>query len=462
MKKNAATAPVNRITEGVIWKQLLFFFFPILFGTFFQQLYNTVDMIVVGRFLGTEAVAAVGGSSAQILNLIVGFFTGLSAGAGVIISQYYGAEQRERVNDAIHTAYAFCLVGSVVFGGIGYFASPAILRMMNTPADIMAPSVLYLRIYFAGILFVFIYNIGSGILRALGNSKLPLYFLIICCFVNIFLDLLFVLVFGWGVAGVAIATLLAQAVSAVLVTVTLMRSTVLCEFHIKNIRFYGGILKAQLRIGIPGGLQSVMYSISNVLIQSAVNVYGTKTAAAWSASSKVEAIFWMISGAFSVAITTFVGQNYGAGKPDRVRKGTRVCLWMHQGTALFLCCMMLLFATPLFKIFITDPEVIEIGKVVIRGIVPYYVIFSFIEIYSSALRGLGDVLVPMMLTLGGICLLRIVWILVVLPFHNTLETIIFSYPLSWCVTGVLFIFYYAWKITKVSKKMAALSSVQNP
>ena len=432
----------NQITEGVIWKQLLVFFFPILFGTFFQQLYNTVDMVVVGRFLGTEALASVGGSSGQIVNLVVGFFTGLSAGAGVVISQHYGAENREKVNDAIHTAYAFSIAGGVFFGILGIAASPAILRLMNTPAEIMDLSVLYLRIYFGGILFVFLYNVGSGILRALGNAKLPLYFLIVCCVVNILLDLLMVVGFGMGVAGVALATVAAQGISAALVTITLLRSRVLCEFHLSGIRFHAGVFRAQLHLGIPGGLQSVMYSFSNIIVQAAVNVYGTQTAAAWSADSKLEAIFWMISGAFGVSITTFVGQNYGAGKLDRVLKGTRVCLWMDQGASILISVLLVVFARPLFGIFTTDPEVLEIGVTIVRMIAPFYVVFSFIEILSSTLRGVSDVVIPMFLTMAGVCVLRILWILVLLPRHASLETIILNYPVTWVVTAALFLLYY--------------------
>lgn len=439
----------NQITEGVIWKQLLIFFFPILFGTFFQQLYNTVDMVIVGRFLGTAALASVGGSSGQMVNLVVGFFTGLSAGAGVIISQFYGAQQRERVNDAIHTAYAFSIVGSIVFGALGILCSPMILRLMNTPDEVLAGSTTYLRIYFAGILFVFVFNVGSGILRALGNSRYPLYFLIVSCLVNIVLDLVAVLGFRMGIAGVAIATVLAQGVSAVLVTITLMRSTAFCDFRLRDIRFHANVFGSQLRLGIPGGLQSVMYNFSNIIIQSAVNVYGTSTAAAWSADGKIEAVFWMISGAFSVSITTFVGQNYGAGRLDRIEKGTRICLLMDQGVSLFMTAVMLIFSRQLFSIFTTDPEVIAIGTTILRMVVPFYVVFSFIEVLSSTLRGVSDVLIPMFLTMFGVCLLRIAWVLIVLPMQSSLETIIVSYPITWTVTAVFFLVYYRYRIKKL-------------
>lgn len=443
MKRTAGAG--NQITEGTIWKQLLFFFFPILLGTFFQQLYNTIDMVVVGRFVGKEALASVGGSSGQIVNLVVGFFTGLSAGAGVIISQFYGARNADGVNAGIHTAYAFSIAGSVIFMIFGLFFAPGILKFMNTPEELLASSSVYLRIYFGGILFMFIYNIGSGILRALGNSKLPLYYLIICCLVNIVLDLVMVLLLDLGVAGVAIATVIAQGVSAVLVTRALMKSEDIYRLELRKIRFHGNVLRLQLYLGVPGGLQSVMYSLSNIIIQSAVNVYGTDTAAAWAAQGKIDAIFWMISGAFGVSITTFVGQNYGAGKFDRIEKGVRTCLGMDQTASVLLSLLLFTFRRQLFGIFTNDEEVIRIGTGIMQMIAPYYVIFSFVEILSSTLRAVSDVIFPMLLTMFGVCLLRVLWIFLVVPLHPSLNTIVINYPVTWIVTAVLFILYYMYR-----------------
>ena len=309
----------NPITVGAIWKQLLFFFFPILLGTFFQQFYNTIDMVIVGRFVGKEALASVGGSAAQIVSLVVGFFTGLSAGAGVIISQHYGAGNKDRVNKSIHTAYAIAIAGSILFMIFGILLSPQLLRWMNTPEELLQESAVYLRIYFAGILFVFVYYIGSGILRALGDSKRPLYYLIICCLVNIVLDLVMVIGLHLGVAGVAIATVIAQGVSSVLVTLALMRSKEMFRLELRKIRFDVPMMKAQLYLGVPGGVQSITYNLSNIIIQTAINGYGTDATAAWAALGKLDAIIWMISGAFGVAITTFTGLNYGAGIRDRIK-----------------------------------------------------------------------------------------------------------------------------------------------
>lgn len=444
LKKNHP-AGYNGITDGVIWQQLLLFFFPILFGTFFQQLYNTADAMVVGRFVGKEALACVGGSSSQIINLIVGFFVGLSSGATVIIAQYYGARDEKNLQDTLHTAIAFSIVGSFVISILGIVLSPIILRLMNTPEYLMADSLLYLRFYFGGIIFIFIYNIGSGILRAVGDSKNPLYFLIFCCFCNIFLDLLLVMVFHMGVLGVALGTLISQALSSVLILRNLMRTKDIYRLELRKIRLHAAPLSMLLKIGLPSGLQSTMYNIANMVIQTALNSFGTDTMAAWTAFGKVDSFYWMISSAFGVAITTFVGQNYGAGKIDRMKKSVRVCFCMDLATALTLSALMYLFLGKfLLSLFTTDAEVLSIGVRIMQIIVPAYAPFVFIEIFSGALRGAGNVLIPMLLTCGGICVTRILWIFFFVPSHRAVETIIFSYPGSWVLTATLFILYFAY------------------
>ena len=441
--------PVNQITEGVIWKQLLYFFFPILLGTFFQQLYNTADAMVVGRFVGKEALACVGGSSSQIINLIVGFFIGLSSGATVIIAQYYGGRCEKELQDTLHTAMAFSIIGSVVISILGITLSPMILRMMNTPEYLMKDSLLYLRFYFGGILFVFIYNIGSGILRAVGDSKGPLYFLIFCCFCNIFLDLLLVMVFRMGVMGVALGTLISQALSSLLVLRSLMRTRDIYRLELRKIRLHSAPLSMLLKIDLPAGLQSTMYNLANMVIQAALNSFGTDTMAAWTAFGKVDSFYWMISSAFGVAITTFVGQNYGAGKIDRMKKSVRVCFCMDLATALTLSALMYLFLGKfLLSLFTTDAEVLSIGVRIMQIIVPAYAPFVFIEIFSGALRGAGNVLIPMLLTCGGICVTRILWIFFFVPSHRAVETIIFSYPGSWVLTAILFVLYFTWYARK--------------
>ena len=438
MKKNAT----NQITEGVIWKQLLLFFFPIVLGTFFQQIYNTADAIVVGRYVGKEALASVGGSTSQIINLVVGFFVGLSSGAPVVIAQFYGARDQKNINRALHTAIAFSIAGSIVITILGLLFSPFFLQLMQTPQNLMADSTLYLRVYFAGIFFVFIYNIGSGILRATGDSRRPLYFLIVCCFLNIILDVVFVVGLHMAVAGVALGTLISQGVSAVLVLIALFRSRDIFRLRLKELHFHRASLQSLLRIGIPAGLQSVMYNISNVIIQACLNTFGTDTVAAWTAFGKMDAFYWMVCSAFGIAITTFIGQNYGAGKYNRMRKSVRICFAMAMGSSIAISAVLLIFGSYIFQIFTGDAIVVEIGMEMVRFMVPFYSIYVFIEILSGALRGTGTVLIPMLMTCGGVCLLRLFWIIVMLPIHREIITIIFSYPISWSITALMFIFYY--------------------
>lgn len=432
----------NQITEGVIWKQLLFFFFPILLGTLFQQLYNTADTVVVGRFVGTKALAAVGGSTGQIVNLVVNFFVGLASGATVIIARYYGARDRIKLNNALHTAIALSIVGGIVTAVAGILLTPFLLQMMNTPADVIEGSTMYLRIYFAGIIFVFVYNIGSGILRAVGDSKRPLYFLIVCCFLNIFLDILFVVYLKLGVKGAAFATVISQAVSALLVILSLTKSVDIYRLRPNKIRFYKSLLIAIVTIGLPAGLQSVMYGISNIIIQTFLNSLGTETVAAHTAFAKIDAIYWMISGAFSVSIITFIGQNYGARKFDRMKKSIKVCLFMDLIASLLLTTVMMVAGPYLLRLFTSDQEVIEIGMQIIHIIAPSYALFIFIEILSSSLRGMGNVVIPMLMTCGGVCVLRILWIFLFVRTHLSVTTILMSYPISWGFTAVLFIIYF--------------------
>lgn len=442
---------INQITEGVIWRQLLIFFFPIVFGTFFQQLYNTVDTIVVGHFVSTEALASVGGSAAQIINLIVGFFTGLCSGASVVIAQFYGAKNEHSVRQGLHTAYALSIIGSILITIPGVIFAPTFLSWMNTPQELIAESALYLRVYFCGIIFVFIFNMGSSVLRAIGDSRRPLYYLITCCIVNIVLDIVLVVVFRMGVLGVALATLIAQAVSAFLVTYKLMTTKGILHLSLSQIHPSGPMIKRQLRIGLPEGFQTVMYNITNVIIQAAMNGFGTKTAAAWSAFGKLDAMFWMVSTAFGISITTFVGQNFGASKFDRVRKSTRVCLGMDALVSFIMVMILITGRTFLFSLFTNDTTVVQIGSEMLLQITPWYIVFIFIEVLSGSLRGMGDVVIPLILTMCGACFLRIAWVLGSLRFSPTTSTIIMGYPVTWVTTAILFIIYYFYRIRKVQK-----------
>lgn len=432
----------NQITEGVIWKQLLFFFFPILFGTFFQQLYNTTDAVIVGNFVGKEALAAVGGPAATLINLLIGFFTGLSSGATVIISQYYGAKKQEDVRRTVHTAIALSVAGGAVIMVLGFLFSGAALRAMNTPEEILSLSVVYMRIYFIGVIPSLIYNMGSGILRAVGDSKRPLYFLILSCVANIVLDILFVTVLKMGVVGVAVASALSQVFSALLVTAALMRTEDSYRLYMKEIRFSPELLHKIIRIGLPAGIQSTMYSASNLIIQSSINSFGTDTIAAWTAYGKIDGIFWMIMGAYGVAITTFAGQNFGAGKYDRIKKSVRICLGMAAFTSVLLSVIVLTGGSLFFRLFTDDPDVVSIGLGMMRVISPSYVTYICIEILGGTTRGCGDAVLPMLMTCVGICVLRVVWVLVVVPLRPEMSTVAFSYPLTWSATSLLFIVYY--------------------
>ncbi len=439
------------LTEGSIGKALLKFFFPIMFGTFFQQLYNTVDAIVVGRFVGSDALAAVGGSAGMIVNLIVGFFVGLTAGASVIVSQFFGSGDREKVSKSMHTIYAFSIIGSLVISLVGYFLAPALLKLMSTPEDIYADSLLYLRVFLIGIVFMFIYNTGSALLRAIGDSKRPLIYLIVCCIINIALDVLFVAVFQMGVIGAALATLISLAISSVLVTRALVNSKELCDFSIKEIRIDGATLKRQIYIGFPGGIQSSMYSLSNMILQVAVNKIGTDAAAAWTALGKMDALYWMVGGSLGTALITVVGQNYGAGKMDRVRKSVNIGLGLYYVFSIVIVTVLMAFQRPLFTIFTDNQAVIDIAVSAFSIMAPFYVLFSFIEIYSSALRGIGDVVIPMIMTMTGVCGFRVLWSIFVVPMNPSMELISWSYPISWALTAVCFIVYYRYKIKKLCK-----------
>lgn len=442
---------VNQITEGVIWKQLLIFFFPILFGTFFQQLYNTIDAVIVGKYVGKEALAAVGGTTGTLINLLVGFFVGLSSGASVIISQYYGAKNEEKVKEAVHTAVAFSITGGIILMILGMIGAPIALEAMGTPEDIMNYAVVYIRIYFAGIIGNLIYNMGAGILRAIGDSKRPLYFLMTSCVVNIILDIVFVVIFRMNVAGAALATILSQLISAVLVIVVLMRSKDVYQLILPKIRLHLEMVKRIIQIGFPAGLQSAMYSISNIIIQSSVNALGTDTIAAWTAYSKIDAIFWMIIGAFGISITTFVGQNHGAGKRERVEKGIKVCMKMTLVTSIIISVILYVFGGYIYQLFTDDVAVMEKGVEILHFMVPFFITYICIEILSGALRGVSDCWIPMLITCLGVCVVRVLWILFAVPHNMTMKMVLVSYPLTWILTSVSFVIYYRFfsKLKKV-------------
>ena len=433
---------INEITEGVIWKQLLAFFFPVLLGSLFQQLYNTVDTMIVGRFVGTGALAAVGGSSAQILNLIIGFFTGVSSGATVIIAQFIGAREEEDVSRAVHTAMILAAVCGGIMTVLGIATAPWLLRIMDTPADTMKDSVLYLRLVYLSMIPGMIYNMGSAILRAAGDARHPLIFLILCCLVNVVLDLLLVCVFQMGVAGVAVATSLAQLISAVLVCAFLAKSRESYRLERKLLRADGRMLRRTVRIGLPTGLQSVLYAVSNMIITAAVNSFGTDTVAAWVAMCKLDALTWLVMSAFGVAVMTFVGQNYGAQRIDRVKSSIRLCMAIAAGVTVLTGTLFILGGRVFFFLFTDDVRIIDMAVKLLLCIAPWYWLFVPVEVLSGSLRGMGDTLVPTIITAVGICLARVLWVFVLVPHWHTIQAVTISYPITWGLTSLAFFVYY--------------------
>lgn len=442
MRKRDLVQNNRGIVEGVIWKQLLIYFFPILLGTFFQQLYNTVDAVVVGNYLGKEALAAVGGATGTIINLLVGFFVGLSSGATVVISQYFGSGDEEGVSRAVHTSIALSLAGGIFLTFVGIFGARWALEMMGTTADVIGGATDYMRIYFAGVIMNLLYNMSSGILRAIGDSRRPMIYLIICCLVNIVLDILFVGFMHMGVAGAAIATISSQAVSAILTMRALMRTEECYKFVIKKLRVDFPLLGRILRIGFPAGIQSMMYSISNLLIQANINALGTDTMAAWTAFGKVDSIIWMVMGAFSVSVTTFVGQNWGAGKVDRVKTSIRTGMVVELLSTLIMSGVILLTGQHLIRLFTQDEGVIAISLMIMHCNVPLYVSFVPIDLLSGGMRGMGNSLAPMLIICFGVCIFRVVWLFTAVPLNNNIITIVLSYPISWILTSIVMISYY--------------------
>lgn len=431
----------NGITEGVIWKQILAFFFPILFGTLFQTLYNTVDAIIVGQYLGKEALAAVGGGTGTMINLIIGFFTGLSSGATVIISQFYGAKDHDKASKAVHTSIMLAIVGGIIISILGYIFTRPLLIMIDTPLDVIDMAETYLHIYFLGSLSIVMYNMLAGIFRALGDSRHPLYFLIIGSVVNIILDIVFIAFMKMGVEGAAIATVISQVVSAVFSWIWLKKRDDACALRIRDLSFDMPILKRMMAIGLPAGIQSIMYNISNMIIQARVNSFGTNTAAAWAAYGKLDAVFWMIVSAFGISITTFVGQNFGAGRIDRAKKGVKSVFLMTFVSTILIEIIYVCFGRYGYLIFVSDENVIDIGMRIMLTVAPFYFTYIGIELYSGAIRGAGKSLIPTLFTVVGICGMRILW-LSIPALCQTVELVMICYPVSWTLVTILFFLYY--------------------
>lgn len=431
----------NQITQGVIWKQLLLFFFPILLGTFFQQMYNTVDTIIVGRFVGTQALAAVG-SAGPLINLINGFFIGLSSGATVILSQAYGADDRGGVRSILHTAVTLSLILGLLTTAVGVLAGPQILRLTQIPENCIEDALTYIRIYFSGAVASMVYNMGAGILRAMGDSKRPMIFLIVACFVNIAMDLVCVVWLKLGAAGAALATVLSQIISAVLVLVVLIRLPKEQKLEFSQLHLERGYLGRILSIGVPAGLQFITFDLANVLIQSSVNSFGDVTIAAWTAMGKTDSINWMICGAFGVAITTFVGQNFGAQQYARVRKSVWVCMAMGIPVVAAVSAVILPLRSFILGIYTDDLAVITAGAHIMLFTVPFNCIFIPVEVFAGTMRGVGSSLTPTIITGSCVCLFRVLWVLILVSRIHTIEMLAICYPISWALAGLVFLAVY--------------------
>ena len=431
----------NDLTEGTIWKKLVLYFLPIAAGTLFQQFYNAVDAFVVGKFVGTEALAAVGGTPAVLSNLLIGFFTSLSAGAAVVIAQHYGAKNLRRVSQEVYTSMTFCGLVGIVVGGLVILLAPQILTLLKNTEESMADAITYTRIYFSGTMFMLLFNMASGILRAIGDSRRPFIFLCISCVLNIGLDLYFVIVLGWGVSGVAWATVIAQGVS--------MICSILClcfskeeAIRIKKIKIRWDILGTMMRIGVPAGLQSAMYGFSNLILQIGVNTLGTVVVASWSMNGKIDGIYWATAGAFGTAVTNFVGQNFGAGRMDRIRQSAKTSMKLFAVITVSLSALILLITRPVLGILSDDPGVIETTWKLTTYFVPFYLLWAVIEVISGVLRGVGDAVKPMIIIAVCVCLLRVVWMLSAFQVWHTLPVLSACYPISWGVADVALLWYY--------------------
>lgn len=432
----------NRITNGNIYKQILLFFFPILIGSFFQVLYNTIDAIIVGKYVGSAALAAVGGSAYQIINFLVGFFLAMSSGATIVIAKSFGANDYVKTKKAISTALIISVVCGILLIVVGLNISEWALTMLKDPADIFNISLSYVKIIFCGSIFSLVYNIGSGILRALGDSKQPLYFLIVASVVNIVLDLVFIRIFHMGVEGAALATIIAQGVSAVLVVIVLMNEDQRYRFEFKDLKIDWLLLGSILAVGLPAGIQSTFYSVSNMYIQQSINIFGTNTVAAYTAYGKIDGIFWMLMNAFGISAMTFAGQNFGAKNFNRVKETIKASLVMSFIMTFVLSALFYFFSKYFVVLFTSDANVIEIGIYMVELLAPTYFTWVCIEILSSVIRATGDAMGPMIISLVGICILRIIWITFVLPLNNHIGTLLYCYPITWVVTSIAFIIYY--------------------
>ena len=429
------------MTEGNIWMHMLRFSIPMAVGLLFQQLYNTVDTLVVGQFVGQAAQAAVG-STGPIINTVVGFCAGLATGASVVISQRYGAHDQDGLGKAVHTTIAVTFLLSLIATGIGQLIILPMLRFMQTPDDVMEESACYLSIYFAGVAGILFYNIGGGILRAVGDSRRPLIFLSLSACLNTVLDLLFVLAFGMGVDGVAYATVLSQIVSAVLILVVLTREQRGYGLRWRQLRIDRASLVSILRLGLPSSIQSAITSFSNVFVQSYINAFGSACMAGYGVYGKIDAFALIPVQSISMSSTTFVGQNWGAQKISRAREGVRTATVMSLISTAVLGILVFVLARPLMGFFSPEPEVIDYGVRFIHIVTPFYITICFNQIYSGALRGVGDATMPTVIMLISFVVFRQIYLAVTKALGAGFLAVALAYPVGWILCSTLLIIRY--------------------
>ena len=442
---NAVETPSqnNLMTEGSIVKSLLLFALPLIFGNLLQQLYNTADSIIVGNFVGANALAAVGSSGSPIY-LLIGFSQGLAVGAGVVVSQFLGAKDHREAQEAVHTSLAIAVIMGLLLTVGGIACGRALLVAMNTPAEVLGDAVTYIRIYFGGVLFSVVYNMTAGILNAAGNSRRSLIYLAWASVTNIVLDLVFIVIFRMGVAGAAIATDISQLVSCVLSLRFLIKSTDDCRVIPREIRLHKKMAARIIRVGLPTGIQNMVISFSNVLVQASVNSYGAAAMAGFAAYMKIDGFNILPVSSISMAATTFVGQNYGAGRLDRVKKGTWVTLAVGVVYTLITGTLLLLGQDVIMHLFTNDETVVFFGEAAMHWFCPFYFLLSILHGLAGAVRGTGASIPPMVVLLVSLCLFRVVWIQFLLPFFSGIEGVFILYPVSWGL-GALLMILYAWK-----------------
>lgn len=437
----AARSNTRDMTSGSIWKHLILFSIPLLIGNFFQQLYNTVDSVVVGNFVSSQALAAVG-STGPVINILVGFFMGLSTGAGVVISHYFGAKDRKKLESSIHTTVLLTFLLGIVLTIVGILMVPFMLRFMSTPSDVIRDATIYLRIYFSGIIALMIYNMGSGILRAVGDSTRPLYFLCLTSVLNIIFDLIFVVLFQMGIAGVACATVLSEIISAILVMTVLMRTHDVYRLSPRRLHINPDILKQICIIGIPAALQMAVTSFSNVFVQSYINHFGSSCMAGWTSYTKIDQLVILPMQSLSMAATTFTGQNLGADNQERIEKGMKTALGISLGITITLTIFINVATTPLIRLFTSETDVLYYGCIFLRFMSPFYVCCCFNQIHSGVLRGSGDATGPMVIMLGSFVVFRQLYLFTVTRFIHTLYPVAFAYPAGWILCSIIMGIYY--------------------